>query len=85
MADADGKMKDLSISETKKNKKDGTPKTAAKKPQQQKKKVRRLSIARNHWKYSPSRRLKVPRSSVSMLRSRMISANGTSRSSQRVK
>jgi prolyl-tRNA synthetase len=38
MADADGKMKDLSISETKK-KKDGTPKTAAKKPQQTKKKV----------------------------------------------
>jgi hypothetical protein len=36
---ADGKMKDLKISETKKNKKDGTPKTAAKKPQQQKKKV----------------------------------------------
>lgn len=39
---ADGKMKDLSISETKKNKKDGNPKTAAKKPQQQKKKVRWL-------------------------------------------
>ncbi len=37
---ADGQMKDLKISETKKNKKDGTPKTAAKKPQQQKKKVR---------------------------------------------
>jgi hypothetical protein len=37
---ADGKMKDLKISETKKNKKDGNPKTAAKKPQQQKKKVR---------------------------------------------
>jgi prolyl-tRNA synthetase len=36
---ADGKMKDLKISETKKNKKDGNPKTAAKKPQQQKKKV----------------------------------------------
>jgi hypothetical protein len=36
---ADGKMKDLKISETKKNKKDGAPKTAAKKPQQQKKKV----------------------------------------------
>lgn len=36
---ADGKMKDLSISEVKKNKKDGAPK-AAKKPQQQKKKVR---------------------------------------------
>lgn len=36
---ADGKMKDLAISETKKNKKDGNPKTAAKKPQQQKKKV----------------------------------------------
>jgi hypothetical protein len=35
---ADGKMKDLKISETKK-KKDGNPKTAAKKPQQQKKKV----------------------------------------------
>ena len=40
MADAaDGKLKDLKISETKKSKKDGTPKTAAKKPQQQKKKV----------------------------------------------
>ena len=39
MAEADGKMKDLSISETKKSKKDGNPKTAAKKPQQQKKKV----------------------------------------------
>ncbi|KAF2473784.1 prolyl-tRNA synthetase [Lindgomyces ingoldianus] len=37
MADADGKMKDLSISETKK--KDRTPKTTAKKPQQQKKKI----------------------------------------------
>ena len=37
---ADGKMKDLSISQVKKNKKDGAPKTAAKKPQQQKKKVR---------------------------------------------
>ncbi|QRC97045.1 hypothetical protein JI435_308080, partial [Parastagonospora nodorum SN15] len=36
---ADGKMKDLKISETKKNKKDGNPKTAAKKPQQQKKKI----------------------------------------------
>jgi hypothetical protein len=36
---ADGKMKDLKISETKKSKKDGAPKTAAKKPQQQKKKV----------------------------------------------
>jgi hypothetical protein len=35
---ADGQMKDLSISEVKKNKKDGAPKTA-KKPQQQKKKV----------------------------------------------
>jgi hypothetical protein len=42
MADAaDGKMKDLKISETKKSKKDGAPKTAAKKPQQQKKKVGR--------------------------------------------
>lgn len=40
---ADGKMKDLKISETKKNKKDGNPKTAAKKPQQQKKKVRRAA------------------------------------------
>jgi prolyl-tRNA synthetase len=39
---ADGKMKDLKISETKKSKKDGAPKTAAKKPQQQKKKVRYL-------------------------------------------
>ncbi|KAF2734934.1 prolyl-tRNA synthetase [Polyplosphaeria fusca] len=39
MADADGKMKDLSVSETKKSKKDGNPKTAAKKPQQQKKKI----------------------------------------------
>jgi len=40
MADAaDGKLKDLKISETKKSKKDGAPKTAAKKPQQQKKKV----------------------------------------------
>lgn len=36
---ADGKIKHLNISETKKNKKDGAPKTAAKKPQQQKKKV----------------------------------------------
>lgn len=36
---ADGQMKDLKISEVKKNKKDGAPKTAAKKPQQQKKKV----------------------------------------------
>jgi prolyl-tRNA synthetase len=41
MADAaDGKLKDLKISETKKSKKDGAPKTAAKKPQQAKKKVR---------------------------------------------
>lgn len=39
---ADGQMKDLKISETKK-KKDGNPKTAAKKPQQQKKKVRDLA------------------------------------------
>ncbi|PVI03171.1 prolyl-tRNA synthetase [Periconia macrospinosa] len=40
MADAaDGKLKDLSISQTKKSKKDGAPKTAAKKPQQQKKKI----------------------------------------------
>jgi len=38
---ADGKMKDLSISETKKSKKDGNPQKAAKKPQQQKKKVSR--------------------------------------------
>jgi hypothetical protein len=37
---ADGQMKDLKISETKKSKKDGAPKTAAKKPQQPKKKVR---------------------------------------------
>lgn len=37
---ADGQMKDLSISETKKSKKDGNPQKAAKKPQQQKKKVR---------------------------------------------
>jgi hypothetical protein len=37
---ADGKMKDLKISETKKSKKDGAPQKAAKKPQQQKKKVR---------------------------------------------
>jgi prolyl-tRNA synthetase len=36
---ADGKMKDLNISETKKSKKDGAPQKAAKKPQQQKKKV----------------------------------------------
>lgn len=36
---ADGQMKDLSISETKKSKKDGNPQKAAKKPQQQKKKV----------------------------------------------
>jgi prolyl-tRNA synthetase len=35
---ADGQMKDLSISQVKKSKKDGAPK-AAKKPQQQKKKV----------------------------------------------
>ena len=47
MADAaDGKMKDLKISETKKSKKDGAPKTAAKKPQQQKKKV---GLFRNTW------------------------------------
>ena len=39
---ADGKMKDLKISETKKSKKDGAPQKAAKKPQQQKKKVRIL-------------------------------------------
>ena len=39
---ADGQMKNLKISETKKSKKDGAPKTAAKKPQQQKKKVRQL-------------------------------------------
>jgi prolyl-tRNA synthetase len=39
MADAaDGKLKDLKISETKKSKKDGAPKKAPK-PQQQKKKV----------------------------------------------
>jgi hypothetical protein len=37
---ADGQMKNLKISEVKKSKKDGAPKTAAKKPQQQKKKVR---------------------------------------------
>jgi prolyl-tRNA synthetase len=36
---ADGKMKDLKISETKKSKKDGNPKKAAKPQQQQKKKV----------------------------------------------
>ncbi|KAL1798698.1 hypothetical protein ACET3X_002735 [Alternaria dauci] len=36
---ADGQMKDLSISETKKSKKDGNPQKAAKKPQQQKKKI----------------------------------------------
>lgn len=36
---ADGKMKDLKISEVKKSKKDGAPAKAAKKPQQQKKKV----------------------------------------------
>lgn len=36
---ADGQMKDLKISQSKKSKKDGAPKTAAKKPQQQKKKV----------------------------------------------
>ena len=41
-AAADGKMKDLTISETKKSKKDGAPKMAPKekKPQQQKKMVR---------------------------------------------
>jgi prolyl-tRNA synthetase len=39
---ADGKMKDLSLSQTKK-KKDGNPKKAAK-PPQQKKKVRRTPI-----------------------------------------
>jgi hypothetical protein len=48
MADADGKMKDLSVSETKKNKKDGTPKTAAKKPQQQKKKVGLILLQQQH-------------------------------------
>ena len=37
---ADGQMKDLKISETKKSKKDGAPKKAEKKPQQQKQKVR---------------------------------------------
>jgi prolyl-tRNA synthetase len=36
---ADGKLKDLKISETKKSKKDGNPKKAAKPQQQQKKKV----------------------------------------------
>jgi hypothetical protein len=40
---ADGKMKDLKISETKK-KKDGNPQKAAKKPQQQKKKVRMRAL-----------------------------------------
>jgi hypothetical protein len=39
---ADGKMKDLKVSEVKKSKKDGTPQKAAKKPQQPKKKVRRI-------------------------------------------
>jgi prolyl-tRNA synthetase len=41
---ADGKMKDLSISETKKSKKDGNPQKAGKKPQQQKKKVGRGDV-----------------------------------------
>ena len=40
---ADGKMKHLSVSETKK-KKDGNPKMAAKKPQQQKKKVSAMGM-----------------------------------------
>lgn len=40
---ADGKMKDLKISETKK-KKDGNPQKAAKKPPQQKKKVRMRAL-----------------------------------------
>jgi prolyl-tRNA synthetase len=50
MADADGKLKDLSISETKKKKKDGTPKMAPKekKPQQQKKKVR-VNTTEREW------------------------------------
>jgi prolyl-tRNA synthetase len=40
---ADGQMKDLKISEVKKSKKDGAPQKAAKKPQQPKKKVRRIA------------------------------------------
>jgi prolyl-tRNA synthetase len=52
---ADGQMKDLSISEVKKSKKDGNPQKAAKKPQQQKKKVRRVAHGpngRQHTNYA---------------------------------
>jgi len=46
MADAaDGKMRDLSVSEVKKSKKEGAPKMAAKKPQQTKKKVRMIHFS----------------------------------------
>jgi hypothetical protein len=54
---ADGQMKDLSISETKKSKKDGNPQKAAKKPQQQKKKVGQnfkcLLRTRGNTNYAP--------------------------------
>jgi hypothetical protein len=50
-------MKDLSISETKKSKKDGNPQKAAKKPQQQKKKVGQnfkcLLRTRGNTNYAP--------------------------------
>jgi hypothetical protein len=44
---ADGQMKDLNISVVKKSKKDGAPQKAAKKPQQPKKKVRRIARDNN--------------------------------------
>jgi hypothetical protein len=59
MADAaDGQMKDLKISETKKSKKDGAPKMAAKKPQQQKKKVGLSTDPGSPVLYSHGRRLR---------------------------
>lgn len=54
---ADGKMKDLSISETQKSKKDGNPQKAAKKPQQQKKKVSRTHLGRVYTSFPAHRML----------------------------
>lgn len=51
-AAADGMMKDLKISEVKKSKKDGAPQKAAKKPQQQKKKVRYVWQKKDEFQYS---------------------------------
>lgn len=51
-AAADGMMKDLKISEVKKSKKDGAPQKAAKKPQQQKKKVRYVWQKKYEFQYS---------------------------------